>query len=180
MAMDGSSYQSSKRYAGYIENGRRYPSNGLQVHFAPTDDAQWESQEAGHLVFLILDCQRQNPLFRSELSPDAKHVLDLGTGKGNWAIDVADRFPGLKVTGVDLLLPNSDGWCPGNCRLEMDDVLKPWAWEVKWDLIHIRYCLGSFSNEQWDYVYRQSYETLASGGWLEHVENDIGWWTDDK
>lgn len=48
--------------------------------------------EAGHLVMLILDSQRTNTLFRSPVTPKWQHVLDIGTGSGDWALDVADRY----------------------------------------------------------------------------------------
>lgn len=54
-----------------------------------------------------------------------------------WAIDVADHFPSTLVTGVDLY-PPPNTWISPNCKLEVDDVLKPWTWAVSFDLIHIR------------------------------------------
>lgn len=41
-----------------------------------------------HLVALVMDSDRENPLFRSPIGQDAKHILDLGTGQGNWAMYV--------------------------------------------------------------------------------------------
>lgn len=31
-----------------------------------------------------------------------RSVLDVGTGTGAWAIDMADKWPKAKVTGIDL------------------------------------------------------------------------------
>lgn len=31
-----------------------------------------------------------------------KQILDVGTGTGIWAIDMADQHPNAKVTGIDL------------------------------------------------------------------------------
>lgn len=39
-----------------------------------------------HLVSLVMDSERDNPLFRSPVGKDPKHILDLGTGKGVWAV----------------------------------------------------------------------------------------------
>jgi len=33
---------------------------------------------------------------------DPEAILDVGTGTGAWAIDMADRWPRAKVTGIDL------------------------------------------------------------------------------
>lgn len=57
------------------------------------DETQWESTLAGHMLMLIMDSQRRNTLFRSPLPPNAQHVIDVGTGAGDWALDVADAYP---------------------------------------------------------------------------------------
>ena len=95
-------------------------------YWGPSDDEQFESQATGHHVQLILNQQRDNPLFRSPLGDNAQHVLDFGTGSGEWAIDVADRFPNLTVHGVDLY-PPPQTWVPPNCIFEVDDLSKPWV-----------------------------------------------------
>lgn len=44
-----------------------------------------------HLVDLIMDSDRANPLFRSPIGTDRERplqVLDIGTGKGTWAMYV--------------------------------------------------------------------------------------------
>lgn len=48
-----------------------------------------------HLVTLILDSERDNPLFRSPIGEDPKHILDLGTGKGVWAMYVLLNKKGI-------------------------------------------------------------------------------------
>ena len=48
---------------------------------------------------LIMDSQRANTLFRSPLPPNAQHVIDVGTGAGDWALDVADAYPDRVYNG---------------------------------------------------------------------------------
>ena len=62
----------------------------------PSDEKQWESLSAGHVLFLILDCHRENPLFCSPLGENTQNVLDLGTGGAEWAIGVGETFPNRK------------------------------------------------------------------------------------
>jgi hypothetical protein len=38
------------------------------------------------MTALMMDSNRENPLFRSPVGRDIKHVLDIGTGKGSWAV----------------------------------------------------------------------------------------------
>ena len=69
---------------GLIENGRKYQvlrDNNLNM---PSDERQYDSMEAGHMAYTVIESQQDNPYFRSKLSPEAQHIIDLGTGKGNW------------------------------------------------------------------------------------------------
>lgn len=89
----------------------------------------------------------------------------------SWACEVADKYPGALVQGVDLY-PPPDTWVPPNCKFEVDDVLKPWEFKQngRFDLIHLRDMFGSFTDEQWRLIYKQAYKNLAPGGWIEQVE----------
>ena len=46
-----------------------------------------------HLVALVMDSDRENPLFHSPIGENPKHILDLGTGQGNWAMYVNKKKP---------------------------------------------------------------------------------------
>lgn len=48
---------------------------------------------SSHLVAIILDSDKKNPLFRSPVGSQPKHILDIGTGKGNWAMYVKLNAP---------------------------------------------------------------------------------------
>lgn len=62
-----------------------------------------------HLLALVLDSERENPLFRSPVGKNPTHVLDIGTGKGNWAMYVKRESPPCPVpernyTNITLIL----------------------------------------------------------------------------
>ncbi|KAJ5193100.1 hypothetical protein N7449_009242 [Penicillium cf. viridicatum] len=157
---------------GRLENGRRSPS----------DEQQFEAFEIGHVVFLMLDHDRENPLHHAPIgkSPKSKfqHILDIGTGKGTWAVDMADMYPSATVRGVDIFPPPVT-WMPPNCILEVDDVLREWTWREPFDFIHMRLMLGAFTPEGWDQLYKQCYDALTPGGWIEQMELDVRVYSDD-
>ncbi|KAJ5770169.1 uncharacterized protein N7511_002220 [Penicillium nucicola] len=158
----------------------------------PSDELAFESYEAGHIVSLVLDSDNENPLFQSPIRCKNPQILDLGTGQGNWAIDVADFLPqgellntplqllhkflskkclpfSATVRGVDLFPPPIT-WVPPNCILEVDNVLEDWTWNVPLDLIHMRGMTASFEPQEWNRVYQQCYDNLKPGGWIEQLE----------
>ncbi len=47
-------------------------------------------------------------LLTSKGSNDRHGILDVGTGTGQWAIDMARQFPESDVLGIDLTEPTAD------------------------------------------------------------------------
>ncbi|KAJ5946111.1 hypothetical protein N7454_002950 [Penicillium verhagenii] len=147
----------SSIYRGLMENGRRYQSlrndDYLVLVFltvlnsVPSDELQFETYEAGNLLAIIMDSDRENPLFRSPIGEEPQHILDIGTGEGSWAVDVADRFPN-----------------------KVDDAMQPWTWREPFDLVHMRLMTASWSDSEWDVVYKQCYDNIKPGGWIEQLE----------
>ncbi|KAJ5266538.1 hypothetical protein N7478_009346 [Penicillium angulare] len=166
-------------YRGVIENGRRYQTLRENQYWAPADEQQFESLEAGHAVAGVMDGERPNPLFQAPISKSAKNILDIGTGNGLWAIDVADILPEATIRGVDLF-PPPVSWVPPKCILEVDDVLRAWTWSEQFDFIHMRFMLGSFNEGEWDKLYKKCYNNLQPGGWIEQLEFDAHIESDDN
>jgi SAM-dependent methyltransferase len=100
-----------------------------------------------------------------------QRILDLGTGTGIWAIDVADEYPSAEVIGTDIS-PIQPSWVPPNCRFQIDDAQLPWTWPPdNFDYVHIRNLHGSISD--WPALYEQCFTHLKPGGWIEDLEFDI-------
>ncbi|KAJ5642917.1 uncharacterized protein N7484_005424 [Penicillium longicatenatum] len=140
----------SSLYRGLMENGRRYQSLKSDEYCFPADERQFETYDAAHLAAIIGDSDEENMLFQAPLNP--KNVLDIGTGKGSWAIDVADMFPNAAVRGVDLFPPSK------------------WTWREKFDLIHLRIMASAFTPAETEQLMKQVYDCLEPGGWIEQME----------
>ncbi|EXA31408.1 hypothetical protein FOVG_17305 [Fusarium oxysporum f. sp. pisi HDV247] len=97
-----------------------------------------------------------------------KRILDIGTGTGIWAIDVADEHPEAEVLGVDLS-PIQPGMVPPNCRFEIDDLEKEWTFNHRFDFIFIRSMIASFKS--WPDTFSKAFENLEPGGYIEVQDN---------
>lgn len=133
----------------------------------PNDDRANEQQDlAHHLYNLTLDR-------KLHLAPiKAPHnILDLGTGTGIWAIDMADAYPEAHILGTDLS-PIQPDFLPPNCEFEIDDVTLEWTFpENHFDFIHLREMFGSIAD--WDELFAQAFRHTKPGGWVEIVEHSV-------
>jgi len=157
------------------ENGRRYHSYREGKYVLPNDEQEQERQDILHHVrVLTLD----GKLFRSPISSNPHHVLDLGTGTGIWAIDFADEFPSAQVIGTDLS-PIQPSWIPPNLTFIVDDIEADWLedWSQRYDYIHGRDLGGSVSD--WSKLYSQAFRCLKPGGWIEMQEFEVWIMSDD-
>lgn len=41
-------------------------------------------------------------LHKAPITENPHNILDVGTGTGIWAVDIAEKFPSAEVVGVDL------------------------------------------------------------------------------
>lgn len=157
------------------ENGRRYHAYREGAYLLPNDDMEQNRLDLGHHIFrLVLG----GHLYRAPIPQSPQHVLDIGTGTGIWAIDMADEFPSAVITGTDLS-PIQPTWVPPNCRFYVDDVESDWTFspDQKFDFIHGRGMAGGIGD--WSRLYRQAYEHLVPGGWIEMQEYESQAQSDD-
>lgn len=66
---------------------------------------------------------------------------------------------------------------PTNCRFQVDDVEQVWQYTQPFDLIHGRAMAGSIGD--WDALFKQAYQNLVPGGWMELQEFDVWIYSDD-
>ncbi|KAL1962611.1 hypothetical protein VTN77DRAFT_9325 [Rasamsonia byssochlamydoides] len=155
------------------ENGRRYHAFREGAYPLPNDDIEQSRLDLIHHVFLLL---LQGNLFCAPVTSHPQHVLDIGTGTGIWAIDMADAFPSAQVIGTDLS-PIQPSWVPPNCKFYVDDVEGEWTFNQEFDLIHGRSMCGSIAD--WNGLFQQAFDHLRPGGWLEMQEFETVLYSDD-
>ncbi|KAH4964841.1 hypothetical protein HBI82_025990 [Parastagonospora nodorum] len=156
---------SATRYR--YENGRRYHAWRDGTYYAPNDEgAQSYELIVHHLWLLTL----HDKLFLAPIT-SPKRILDVGTGTGLWAVDIADHFPAAEITATDLS-PILYTAAPPNLVFEIDDACSEWTYPPNhFDFIHIRGLTGCVKD--WPHMYAQVYAHLAPGAWFEQLEFEI-------
>ncbi|KAI0805280.1 S-adenosyl-L-methionine-dependent methyltransferase [Xylaria sp. FL0064] len=138
--------------------GRSY---NKRYEFLPNDAQEKDRNTLQHNIVLeMLDG-------RLHLAPvdNARRVLDLGCGPGDWPLEFARRNPNTLVLGVDID-PIKPPFRLPNCRFQVADFNKEWSYDFKFDFIHLRH-LGGLPET---HVVPTIYENLSPGGWAEFTE----------
>ncbi|KAI1631936.1 methyltransferase domain-containing protein [Biscogniauxia mediterranea] len=150
-----------------FENGRRYQSANAMYHL-PNDIQEMDRLELQHLIWMQMVGGRHAlaPLEQIKLA----HVLDVGCGTGNWAIEFANLHPDVQVLGTDLS-PIQPEWVPANCSFLIDDATHDWAFHQRFDYVHSRALTMGIAD--WDRFVDQAYQFLQPGGFLELQEFHI-------
>ncbi|KAK7720976.1 hypothetical protein SLS64_001269 [Diaporthe eres] len=126
-----------------------------------------------HFLSLCAD----NKLYFAPLGGNVQKVLDVGTGTGLWAIDFADDHPEANVIGTDIS-PIQPKWVPPNLKFEIEDCTSEWTFHAnEFDYVHIRYLVGSIVD--WPALFKEAYNALKPGAWLESFEGSPHMISDD-
>ena len=108
-------------------------------------------------------------------------ILDVGTGTGRWAMEMAQAFPNANVIGVDVKPPALDERAtttpdadarPANYTFVPGNLLEglPFA-DQSFDFVHQRLLFTAIPHDRWPSVLQELIRVTRPGGWVELVDS---------
>jgi ubiquinone/menaquinone biosynthesis C-methylase UbiE len=110
-------------------------------------------------------------------------ILDVATGTGRWAIDMAKVFPRATVTGLDIIAPPADdasagtyapGTRPANYTFQQGDIFAGLPFTSgSFDFVHMRLVYAATPVDKWQPLVEELVRVTKPGGYIELVEGFV-------
>jgi len=148
--------------------GRRYLND--ESYFLPKDGTEINRLDFQH--YLLRYMLRGN--YAAPIG-QPRGILDVGSGTGRWAREMAQQFPRANVVGLDLVAPPPDPLDrdirPQNYSFVQGNVLDglPVA-DRTFDFVHQRLLVAGIPLARWPGVVVELLRVTRPGGWVELVE----------
>jgi SAM-dependent methyltransferase len=105
------------------------------------------------------------------ISPPLQLILDVGTGTGIWAGEMARLFPAAVVVGIDLVDSSFKSPVQENCLLRTGNVLTGLPFpDAFFSYAHQRLLVAGITAEHWPRVIHELVRVTRVNGWIELVE----------
>ncbi|KAJ4385430.1 hypothetical protein N0V93_009858 [Gnomoniopsis smithogilvyi] len=143
------------------ESGRTYYNHSTGKYYLPNDAAEQDRLDLQHKVWLLY---HWGELYKAPVVTPRK-VLDIATGTGIWACQIARQHPEASVVGTDLSLIQPLN-APDNCSfIKEDSEHDEWIFPDPFDLIFMRMVVSCFDSHLT--IFQKSFNSLEPGGWFE-------------
>ncbi|HLY31679.1 MAG TPA: methyltransferase domain-containing protein [Ktedonobacterales bacterium] len=161
----------------FPDQGGRKRTLGVP-YLMPTDLEEMNRLDFQH--YMLRYALRGN--YAAPIGAHPSSILDVGTGTGRWAREIANLFPQANVIGVDVNQPPTDSMAeegredlrPPNYTFVPGNLFEglPFA-DGSFDFTHMRLLIMAIPHDQWPKVVQELIRVTRPGGWVESVETTI-------
>ncbi|SAL98332.1 hypothetical protein [Absidia glauca] len=139
--------------------------------FSDFDFKEFDRWQRQH--YLLKSARKANAWAPFDTTTKGAVIIDVGTGNGIWALEMANQYPTVQVLGLDRLLPNDQQNGPDNLRFVQTDVTESWPMsDNAVDFIFQRSMSDAVKQVEWAPLLAEMYRVLKPGGYIELIEND--------
>jgi SAM-dependent methyltransferase len=119
-----------------------------------------------YLLYSVLGTHAAAPI-----GEQVRSVLDVATGTGRWAHEMARSFPNAQVIGLDMEEPTNPLEGPDNYTFLQGNLFAglPFA-DHTFDYVHQRFLVLALPAKQWPFVIAELVRVTRPGGYIELVE----------
>ncbi|KAG0320594.1 hypothetical protein BGZ97_013156 [Linnemannia gamsii] len=140
-------------------------------YMLPNDLTESDRLDAQHYLVRFIFKGNYNVQINPE-SPDLR-ILDVATGTGVWALEMAHEFPKAEIHGVDISAIFPTEIKPPNCHFQLCNILDGLPFpDNHFDFIYQRLLVYALSPAQRRQVNAELLRVLKPEGFLQLVESD--------
>ncbi|HEX6121902.1 MAG TPA: methyltransferase domain-containing protein [Ktedonobacterales bacterium] len=181
------------RWFGWFRKQRGQPGIRIPTDGSPTMMVEGRERTVGLPYMLPADTEEINRLdfqhfmlrfaFQGNYAApihEPQSVLDVGTGTGRWAREMAQMFPRANVIGLDVKPPAVDDAAesgrgvdlrPPNYSFVAGNVFEGLPFpDHSFDFVHMRLLFSAIPADRWSSVVAELARVTRPGGWVESVE----------
>lgn len=148
---------------------RRKPSSVK----SPEDLRELDRLQRQH--YLLKHARKTNCYALNKMETPPNKILDVGTGSGIWALEIASECPDSEIISIGFRSVLDQTASPSNLEYVTIDLYKPWT-DIEsnsMDIVYQRALGHNSTKEQWQHLLSESIRVLKPGGYIEWVENDM-------
>lgn len=152
------------------DDGRTRHTVESAPYMLPNDLTESDRLDAQHYIVRFVFKGNYNV----PLDPEANlKILDVATGTGVWALEMAHEFPNAEVHGVDISAIFPATIKPSNCHFQLCNILDGLPFpDNHFDFIYQRLLVYALSPAQRRQVNAELLRVLKPEGYLQLVESD--------